>query len=492
MPDRLNPDDSLAVGGSITSQNGRFTLTLQNDGNLVLYRVAGSARWATGTDGRAAARAIMQGDGNFVMYGPSGEYIWDSATDGHPGAWLIAQDDGNLVIYDPAGNPLWSTGTHTVRVTVPNFLPSASGLHFVNAFPMGSFPGVGMLGGIFPVPGIYGLCGGMAFAARDYFEASLPVPPNAMTPNSGPLFDYLWVRLLASFNLPAGPTKYMHLMNPALPDHETWASNVGVAPRGRAWVMINEEWPKVKADIDSGHPCPLGLVTVKSLDPGQIFANHQVLAYGYDLDGSNLMIRVYDPNSPNNDGIAISLSIADPQRTTPVGYTGTISGGDRTIWCFFRPDYTLARPPLGEGIAASIHLKASNGQYLCAENGGGGPIVANRATARDWETFALLDRNGPPVRSGDQITLRANNRQFVCAEDGGGREVVANRDAIGAWETFTILYANGSGGEITNGQQVALRAGNGQFVCAEGGGGREVVANRNAIGGWEMFTIEMV
>ena len=26
----------------------------------------------------------------------------------------------------------------------------------------------------------------------------------------------------------------------------------------------------------------------------------------------------------------------------------------------------------------------------------------------------------------------------MCAEDGGGREVVANRDAIGPWETFTI------------------------------------------------------
>jgi hypothetical protein len=34
MSDRLNPGDSLAVGGSIPSLDGGFTLTLQADGNL--------------------------------------------------------------------------------------------------------------------------------------------------------------------------------------------------------------------------------------------------------------------------------------------------------------------------------------------------------------------------------------------------------------------------------------------------------------------------
>ncbi len=34
----------------------------------------------------------------------------------------------------------------------------------------------------------------------------------------------------------------------------------------------------------------------------------------------------------------------------------------------------------------------------------------------------------------------------------------------------------------TPGSRVALQASNGQYVCAEGGGGQAVVANRNAIG----------
>ena len=140
----------------------------------------------------------------------------------------------------------------------------------------------------------------------------------------------------------------------------------------------------------------------------------------------------------------------------------------------------------------NIRLRANNGQYVCANDGGGGRVVADRVVAGVWETFQLVDQNGPSLRSGDPVVLRASNGQLVCAEGGGGREVVANRNAIGRWETFKIMRADGSGGEIANGQQVALGASNGQFVCAEGGGGREVVANRSAIGAWETFTIEIV
>jgi len=68
--------------------------------------------------------------------------------------------------------------------------------------------------------------------------------------------------------------------------------------------------------------------------------NHQVLAYGYKLDGSDLTIHLYDPNFPNNNSISMSLNIANPQQTTPVVY----STGE-TIFCFFRSEYTFSSPP---------------------------------------------------------------------------------------------------------------------------------------------------
>jgi hypothetical protein len=90
-----------------------------------------------------------------------------------------------------------------------------------------------------------------------------------------------------------------------------------------------------------------------------------------------------------------------------------------------------------------------------------------------------------------QINLRTDNGHYLCAETGGGREVIANRTAVGPWETFTIVHADLSGGEISSGQGILLRTANGQFLCAEGGGGREVTADRAAIGPWETFTAEI-
>lgn len=345
MFDRLNPGESLAIGGSIMSQNGQSTLILQEDGNLVLYRANGQPHWATGTYGSQADQTIMQEDGNFVLYGPAGP-LWASGTYDHPGAWLILPDDGNLVIYDEVNNPLWASNTMIVSHMVPGFLPSSSGLHFQNNFPNVPLLTIDVLGAQIPIgDAANGLCGGMVFTVRDYFEAGIPVPTDTIPPSSGSLFDYLVKRLVDSFNLvpppfSPGPVTYMWLMNPALPDHETDFSRIGLAPHGRAWIMINDEWPKVKGDIDSDRLSPLGLIEVKSLDPLQMGHNHQVLAYGYTLDGTNLAIHIYDPNFPNNDTVTLVLSIADPQQTTVI----THSGGD-PVWCFFRPVYTFSAPP---------------------------------------------------------------------------------------------------------------------------------------------------
>jgi hypothetical protein len=110
MSDILKPGDSLLLDQSIISRDGRFTLTMQSDGNLVLYE-PGGACWDSKTYGQTAVQAVMQSDGNLVIYGPGGA-IWHTNTYGHPGACLIVQDDRNAVIYDPAAQPLWATNTY--------------------------------------------------------------------------------------------------------------------------------------------------------------------------------------------------------------------------------------------------------------------------------------------------------------------------------------------------------------------------------------------
>src|SRR5438132_8353868 len=47
-----------------------------------------------------------------------------------------------------------------------------------------------------------GRCGGMAFAALDYYFAGLPVPKNVILPPDGTLLaDYIMKRLIDSFSL---------------------------------------------------------------------------------------------------------------------------------------------------------------------------------------------------------------------------------------------------------------------------------------------------
>ncbi len=181
----------------------------------------------------------------------------------------------------------------------------------------------------------------MAFAARDYFEAERSPPDDTVAPGEGPLFDYLCDRLFDSFDLPSGPARYLELMSPVLPDGESIWSRVGLLPHGRAWQTIRGEWPKVRADIDAGHPSPLGLIKVKSTDPRQLKQDHQVLAYGYDLDDGILRLRLYDPNRPGRDDVTLSLSLADPARPTAI--TSWPSSGP--VYAFFRVDYAPAGPP---------------------------------------------------------------------------------------------------------------------------------------------------
>lgn len=235
-----------------------------------------------------------------------------------------------------------STASSPTRQTT-GFVPTQHGFHFANRFP--PVPDITI-----PIPfgkvelgdASKGLCGGMVFTALDHYLSSRPIPPEKTPPTSGVLFDTMVSRLLNSFNLPLGILSYIVLMQPDYPDGET-RSTRRFAPHGRAWRTIRVEWPIIKQMLDSGTPCPLGLVRVKTRNLSRLGENHQVLATGYDVCDDVLTLFIYDPNHADRDDLTLSLSLAAPEQATPIKY----SAPDRSpVFAFFHVDYKFRSPPV--------------------------------------------------------------------------------------------------------------------------------------------------
>jgi hypothetical protein len=243
---------------------------------------------------------------------------------------------------------------------VPGFLPSTSGLKFSNHFP----EGIAVTSITLPLIDVRipigdasnGVCGGMVYTVLDLFSAQprLAVPPDKVVPSSdSALTQHILRRLVDSFALERGASsnvaRYLALMS--APDEDEWFIH------GAPSVMANQEWPKIKQDIDAGRLSPIGLVAGKRMRITDISGKvstlghcHQVLAYGYEVDDDKLTLRVYDSNDPSADDSTIEMSLADVTEATRVltpRITSHISGHG-TFRVFFRHSYyTPAIPPAG-------------------------------------------------------------------------------------------------------------------------------------------------
>ncbi len=190
-----------------------------------------------------------------------------------------------------------------------------------------------------------------------------------------------------------------------------------------------------------------------------------------------------------------------------------------------------------------VALQASNGQYVCAERGGGYELVANRDAIGPWETFTLY----PAARrqedsfhnrvyfSYDNLHLKADTQFWSYVDEFSPHQLVANRDRAEEWETFHLHFVDQYRDEILQGRRMSLiptgdfvgaavdwkdawrndsdRYGNrddlarlgirdgrfvalttywSTFVTAERGGGYELVADRDQLGPWEIFTLRVL
>jgi hypothetical protein len=106
----LGPGEKLKTMEELKSISGKYTLILQDDGNLVAHDNRGKVLWYSGTMGSGAVECVMQGDGNLLLNDASAKAVWATYTDGHGNAKLVIQDDGNLVIYNERGLAVWAKG----------------------------------------------------------------------------------------------------------------------------------------------------------------------------------------------------------------------------------------------------------------------------------------------------------------------------------------------------------------------------------------------
>jgi hypothetical protein len=105
--DRLGSGEKIIRGMQLTSNDGNFSLKLQEDGNLVLYRGTGRRRkplWDSGTSGQPSEVLMMQPDGRLVILGPGERVVWEPDRSQPtarrvPGSWLELENDGSLRIY---------------------------------------------------------------------------------------------------------------------------------------------------------------------------------------------------------------------------------------------------------------------------------------------------------------------------------------------------------------------------------------------------------
>ena len=237
---------------------------------------------------------------------------------------------------------------------VNGFRPGSSAFHFPNIWP--DVPLFPIELGALKIPigtAKGGLCGGMAFAVRDFWQAGVATPDGPVCPAAGtPLYEYLTRRLWESWDVPTGPLKYLVLMQPdpgsgpldALLQALSIVLPTGWAPQqGRASIMIGTEWPKVKEDLNRNRLSALGLVKILSDNPLDLGHNHQVLAYAYELNEDDLTLRLYDPNLPDRDDISLSLNISQPDQAPPVHYHSP-AVPEETVYCFFRSNYQYRQP----------------------------------------------------------------------------------------------------------------------------------------------------
>lgn len=177
-----------------------------------------------------------------------------------------------------------------------------------------------------------GRCGGMAFLALDHWHHGRPIPGGDTLPDDKtPLAKLIQKRLFDSFGL--NGAKYLEFS--LMPLHP----KLGVL-KGAAKVTREKEFPKIKASIDKGEPCAIGLCV--STSPLEVGKDHQVVCYGYEEGPEQSALLIYDNNRPGKEHRLTFATRYDKKGDMSVRHS------DGSKWrAFFFEKYRPEEPPAG-------------------------------------------------------------------------------------------------------------------------------------------------
>jgi hypothetical protein len=190
------------------------------------------------------------------------------------------------------------------------------------------------------------LAGGMSFASADYYRVLQQITSGPAPSGSDALYMYLVERQLDSLDQSV-IAHIIAVMSPGVPRYDgevaqsTGLSTVGQQQlRSRASVLVLDELPRIVRDINLGNPVQLCLIEQTTADPRLLGeANRQVLCYGYDANGDDYTLHVYDPEYPTEDNAALQFT-ALTTRLIEITYTLP-----QNIAGFFYVPYSAKTPP---------------------------------------------------------------------------------------------------------------------------------------------------
>ncbi len=217
-----------------------------------------------------------------------------------------------------------SSASPTARWT--SFDPAKHGFRFSNTFHNNVIgPPINIETG--------GLCGGMSYAALDYYNAGRSIPNQSYRPaNNTPMQAYIYNRQVNS--LASNVDKWLEISVNPFVIRTTEFFNWGINQRLRELISF----------IDRGVPVPLGLKGSE----GTLNHDHQVLAIGYDIGRyqfdlgnykEDIKIYIFDPNYP-----AQTLTLL-PNSTAKEFYY-LEHPGDRWRTYFVDNRYVFVNPPV--------------------------------------------------------------------------------------------------------------------------------------------------